>query len=121
MTILSRANLVRPVDARLFARENGMALSSRQLAKRSGLAVKTINKLSRLKSWDAVQVGMADRFLEACGVTDRNRWRVKHWIARSVRCKKGFKHVRKLIGSAPATRNGHTPMFYVELLRTCLS
>jgi len=60
-----------PVMVRCLAREivSGSiirALSDEEIALRSGLAVSQVKQISRLKSWDTVTIGDAQRFCKGC-------------------------------------------------------
>ncbi len=118
MTLLARADAVTPVEARLFAKKNGVALTSVQLEALSGLTRKTINRLSRKTTWARVQIQEYDRFMKACGVTEANRWRVRPWLLRSAKAGKGFRHIRRLISKNTGTQNGPTARFYAGLVST---
>lgn len=117
MTILERANIVTPVQARLFAKRNGVALTSRQIQAVSKLTLRTINQISRKTTWADVTIDRRERFLKACGITESNSWRVNEWLLRSAKAPKGFRHIRKLIAKNSATTNGATSHFFSELLQ----
>lgn len=68
--LLSRLDKVSPMFCRLIARtRSGMRMKSNaDLAQETGLSRSTIVNLSRRKTWDRVPVGVAARFMDACGV-----------------------------------------------------
>lgn len=58
-----------PVAIRLFARTPGYgpkAITDEEIAERSGLTIQRVSVLSRLVSWDTVQVGEMRAFMTGC-------------------------------------------------------
>lgn len=69
------------------------ALSSQEIVERSGLGYRVVMRLSRLRTWDDVPIGVAVKFASACGVDLLNQKRCKAFF-----CRKGGKwaHLKKV-------------------------
>jgi DNA-binding Xre family transcriptional regulator len=65
-----RLNRFPPILCRLLARKkHGLsAMSMQDIAKRGGLAVSTVSKISMLDSWDSVTLRTIDKFCKGCGI-----------------------------------------------------
>lgn len=68
---------------RLLARENGRPLSSRELARRSGLTRDRVDYISQTSNWQFIRIGEALRFLKACGVELTSLRRHREFIKRN--------------------------------------
>lgn len=72
MTLVEKYDRFPPCLCRLIAKtHNGRRwMGLRELAKRSGLSLTQVHRLSKLKSWATVPLEDVDKFAAACGV----RW-----------------------------------------------
>jgi len=82
MSLLKHLDRVPPNLCRVLARDEGRALTNRQIAKRSGLSLKRVGEISKKKSWGSVNIRQATEFTEACGVDTVNQWRVRKYLLR---------------------------------------
>lgn len=53
---------------RILARDHRQSMTVDAIASRCGLSNRSVIRLSKLHSWDSVRVGVALRFMSACGV-----------------------------------------------------
>lgn len=81
---IDRLDKLPPNVCRLLAREPHcpkQALSTNQIAYRSGLSVQTIRRISKLKSWENVTIGRMQKFKEGCGIIPGTGTGEAHQIA----------------------------------------
>lgn len=96
-TLLAYLDILPPIICRMLARERQRPLTAREIAERSGLAIKTVRHVSKLKSWANVQVRIADAFRTACGVTPLTHHKQLFYLRRvTTKAKKPLGHLDKL-------------------------
>jgi len=66
---LKEHNEIGPVFYRICAAERGRALGPDELAQRAGLSRSSIQRISAKLTWDGITMGVASRFVTACGFT----------------------------------------------------
>lgn len=83
--ILEKADKTPPLLCRLVARDKTgwHPLSTREIAKRSGIPVATVGKISKLKSWATVPIGVAEKFAKACGVNLSQPSKTIKWLRKA--------------------------------------
>lgn len=96
MTILQFADRLTPVEVRLCARVNNVAITTKQISERSGLHPRTVAKISRMTTWATVPIDMADRFIRACGVSLANGKRHREFLKETK-----FDHVKRQVKKHP--------------------
>ena len=64
-------SLVR-VLARNGPRSARVPMTRGEIARGAGTSIRTVDRLSKLRSFESVTVGLANRFCAACGVTREN-------------------------------------------------
>ena len=72
MTLTNHLASLPPFVCRLLAKKKGESgfdpLTNRDIAERSGLSLRSVIRLSRKTSWAGTKIGVADRYLKACGI-----------------------------------------------------
>jgi hypothetical protein len=93
-----------PFVCRVLARrtvvENGkrkvVPISSEEIAVNAQIPHRRVLWISSQPNWFEVRVGDAIRFMSACGITNRNMWRNRWFLARSIGKAGGFAHLDQL-------------------------
>ena len=67
MALVLKLDKLPPNLVRLIARDGRKALSNRYIARKSGLSLKKIGQISKMKTWADLQEGEAAAFADACG------------------------------------------------------
>lgn len=71
-TLTDHLSCLPPFVCRLLAKKKGARgydlLTNRDIARLSGLSLRTVIRLSQRNSWAGVKIGVADRYMSACGV-----------------------------------------------------
>lgn len=81
---------------RLLARKKGQQpLTTKELAKRSGLERKTIVRLAKLESWSRL-LRVVDAYREACGVRPATERKCVEYVKLQRGAKNPFPHLSKL-------------------------
>lgn len=90
-------NLVKQLDrlppylCRVLARKDRKALTNAEVSRISGLTVKRVGEISRLKSWGSVPLSHISAFTRACGVDLLNQSNVRKYLMRGPK----MSHVEK--------------------------
>jgi hypothetical protein len=63
-----------------MARHRNRRLTVEEIANGSGLSVRSVIRISKLKSWDGVRVGVAAKYMAACGVDPFHTKRLKEYL-----------------------------------------
>lgn len=71
-------------------------ISSEEIAESSGLPHKRVLWISVQPTWNAVRLGDAVAFMKACQITNRNVWRQRWFLARSIGRQNGLSHLDQL-------------------------
>lgn len=66
MKFWEKADKFPPVAVRIFAKENGVAITTEQIARRSGMSPEEVTRVSMLTSWDGETVGTMRSFVRGC-------------------------------------------------------
>lgn len=82
-SLLAGLDRLPPNICRLIARDRRRPLTNDELAARSGLPVKRVVFIAKLKSWARVPVGQVDAFRSACGITPQNQSRHLFYLQRT--------------------------------------
>lgn len=95
MTILEKLNSLPPCFCRYVARtKNGRrGLTTQELETRSGLSRTTIKELSYRVEWNKITLGVAQKFMDACGVNPLVAWRQREFMKR-----RQLVHVQSAVG-----------------------
>lgn len=99
ISIWDKLNRFPPIVCRLLARRKlasggVVALSSEEIAQRSGMTVMEVNSLSWQSSWDDVSISKLRVFSKACGVDFTNSIVLREQAA-YMRNNPSFKYLRK--------------------------
>jgi hypothetical protein len=96
-SILDYLDRIPPFMCRLIARKDGgIPMTTQEIVERSGLNVKTVNRLSKSRTFAEVTVRAADAFRVACGITPRNHAEQLRYIRATSKSGKPLRHVDKL-------------------------
>tara|TARA_R100000900_G_scaffold84844_4_gene66766 strand:- start:6 stop:374 length:369 start_codon:yes stop_codon:yes gene_type:complete len=71
-----------PYLCRVLARKGRKALTNQDISNVSGLTVKRVGEISRLKSWGSVPLAQINAFAKACGVDLINQSNVRKYLKR---------------------------------------
>ena len=71
-----------PYLCRVLARKGGMALTNQDISAISGLTVKRVGEISKLRSWGSVPLAQINAFARACGVDLINQSSVRKYLKR---------------------------------------
>lgn len=82
-----------PCLVRLLARERRHCLTNQEIARRSGLSLKLVRKISHLPSWTSLRVGVAEDFARACNYDLLRPRRSLQYLARVKRNSSGLSHL----------------------------
>ena len=74
-----------PYVCRLLSR-----LSNKELAKRSGLSLRTVIRISQKRDWSTVTIKATDAYMTACGINPMKLWRPRFLLKRIVTSKNGL-------------------------------
>jgi hypothetical protein len=96
--LLKKMDKLPPYAVRVLARHKGKrrALTTGEIAKKSGLSPSTVKFLSRQRTWDRVTVGVAVKFSEACGVDLLRQKRSREYLRVAMSLPGGLAHILKL-------------------------
>lgn len=95
-SICEYADRLSPITCRLLARKQGQKpLTTDEIAERSGLDRKTVNRVSKLKSW-AKYLRLVDSFRAACGVTPKTERKAVAYVKAQRGAANPFPHLGKL-------------------------
>jgi|TARA_Y100000310_G_scaffold11165_1_gene11749 hypothetical protein len=82
MSLVTKLDKLPPNLVRVLARDGRKSLSNRDIAAKSGLTVKRIGQISRMRSWSGLQISEAASFAEACGVDLINQAKTRKYLMR---------------------------------------
>ena len=82
MTLLNKINKLPPNLVRVLARDGRDAMTNKEISDKSGIPVKRVGQISRMKSWDSIQVSEAAAFADACGVDLVNQAKTRKYLMR---------------------------------------
>lgn len=82
-SLLSHLDLFPPYLIRLTARRGRRAMTDREISAESGLSTNTVCRISHCQSWSHISVGVASKFIEACGVDVMRPRRLKEYVKTS--------------------------------------
>jgi hypothetical protein len=82
MSLVTKLDKLPPNLVRVLARDGRRSLSNKDISSRSGLTVKRVGQISRMKSWGGLQVSEAAAFTEACGVDLINQSKTRKYLMR---------------------------------------
>ena len=82
MSLVTKLDKLPPNLVRVLARNGRRSLSNRDIAAESGLTVKRIGQISRMRSWGGLQISEAAAFAEACGVDLINQAKTRKYLMR---------------------------------------
>ena len=71
-------------------------ISSEEISQNSGIPHRRVLWISAQPNWMSVRIGDAIKFLAACGISNRNMWRNRWFLARSVGKAGGLAHLDQL-------------------------
>jgi len=97
---LQKLDKMPPHWCRLVARHPHLmkrALTTEQIAKRSGLSKQTVLKLSKLRSWGNVTISQMESFKFGCGVIPGKEAIHRAYVERTKKTGQGFYHLRRLM------------------------
>ena len=90
MSLLKYANRITPYACRLLSGKE-----VKDIANGSGMSVSTVIRLSKLHSWESVDVGTASRFMEGCGIDIADLSAIKDYARKCVRNPdRAFEHIK---------------------------
>jgi|TARA_Y100000361_G_C11157030_1_gene344806 hypothetical protein len=81
-SLLKKIDKLPPNLVRVLARDGRAALTNKQISERSGIAVKRIGQISKMKTWGGIQVSEAAAFADACGVDLVNQAKTRKYLMR---------------------------------------
>jgi hypothetical protein len=81
--LLELIDRLNPKRCRLIARVGKRAMSSREIADRSGLTVRHIERLSVRETWRGVDIEVIEAFRTGCGITIANENRMIRYLIRT--------------------------------------
>ena len=113
ITLLDKLTTLPPYKLRLLARHKWKRrpMTNLQISERSGLALETVRRLSRCRSWNKITVETMLRFSAACGVEMLHQRRAIQFIKES----DGFKNAAHLKKSSNESRM-HTEKYFESVL-----
>ena len=82
MSLVTKLDKLPPNLVRVLARDGRRSLSNKSIAAKSGLTVKRIGQISRMRSWGGLQISEAAAFAEACGVDLINQAKTRKYLMR---------------------------------------
>jgi len=82
MSLVTKLDKLPPNLVRVLARDGRRSLSNKSIAAKSGLTVKRIGQISRMRSWGGLQISEAAAFAEACGVDLVNQAKTRKYLMR---------------------------------------
>jgi len=82
MSLVLKLDRLPPNLVRVLARDGGRSLSNKDIAAMSGLSVKRIGQISKMKSWGRLQVSEVAAFAAACGVDLVNQSKTRKYLMR---------------------------------------
>lgn len=83
-TLLEFLDQFPPIMVRVMAHTKaGYPFSIEDIARISGLPLHTVRRVSRLDTWDKIPVGVASKFMKACGLDPCHAKRWRDYIKRS--------------------------------------
>lgn len=74
-----------PYVCRLLSR-----LPNKEIAKRSGLSLRTVIRISHKRDWNTVTIKAADSYMKACGIDPLHLWRPRSVLKRLLSNKNGI-------------------------------
>lgn len=85
MTLLQKLDKFPPFVCRIVALKNNgrAAMSTRDIARASGLSPASISYISQMTSWAHITLETMDRFTQACGVNHLNLTKQLAYLRRS--------------------------------------
>lgn len=98
VSLLQKLDRLPPYCVRVLARHKGKrrALTTEEIATKSGLSEGTIKFISRQRTWDRIKVGVAVKFSEACGVDLMRQKRPREYLRVAMGLPGGLAHILKL-------------------------
>lgn len=80
--LIEKLNKLPPNLVRVLARVGSRSLSNKDISLKSGLTVKRVGQISRMRSWVTCTVAEADSFSAACGVDLVNQSNTRKYLMR---------------------------------------
>lgn len=98
VNLLKKLDMLPPYACRVLARhkQKRRALSTEELATKSGLSEGTIKFISRQRTWARIKVEVAVKFSEACGVDLLRQKRSREYLRVAMGLPGGLAHILKL-------------------------
>lgn len=98
MSLLDRINKISPKLCRAVARQrHGQPISHEDLGKLCGMTKWDVMRLVKKDRWDDVQIGVAVRFAEACGVDLLNPGKIRYRLRRMKSVIKNLAPVQRIL------------------------
>lgn len=99
--------MVRLLARKRSSKERKVPISGSEIASGSGISLRRVDEISRMKSWDNLRVGEASAFIVACGMSVRSLFRDREYIKKSVagRTDTMFAHIDSLPDAEKALLN----------------
>lgn len=85
MSLAPHLNRIPPFLCAAIAKGRNPPLSPREIATRSGIPLRTVERISGKIMWDSIKVGVAHRFALACGVDLLRQSRTKNYLRTTTR------------------------------------
>ena len=82
LNIVKQFDRLPPYLCRVLARKDRKALTNSEVSRISGLTVKRVGEIARLKSWGSVPLSQISAFSRACGVDLLNQSNVRKYLMR---------------------------------------
>lgn len=80
--LIKKLNQLPPNLVRVLARAGSRSLSNKDISRKSGLTVKRVGQISRMRSWVTCTVAEVDSFSAACGVDLINQSNTRKYLMR---------------------------------------
>jgi len=94
MNLLESLDRLSPFLCRVLARNGRKPLAVEEIAERSGISGRTVIRLSKLHSWKGVRVGLASRYIAACGLDPLHKRGVNKYLKQMAGAKRFMPHIK---------------------------